>query len=87
MTHLPVRIGVPTGVPGTSEDLRGSENATGVGLLLWALHNQWTTVQISASGANAVRFWSASCAGFRISCLAERDPAWHWIDSDRGLSD
>ena len=45
MTHLPVRIGVPTGVPGLPEALHGSENATGVGLLLWALHNQWTTAE------------------------------------------
>ncbi len=45
MTHLPVRIGVPTGVRGLPEALRGPENATGVGLLLWALHNQWTGVE------------------------------------------
>ncbi len=45
MTHLPVRIGVPTGVAGLPEALGGSENATGVGLLLWALHNQWTNAE------------------------------------------
>lgn len=45
MTHLPVRIGVPTGIPGLPEALRGSDSATGVGLLLWALHNQWTGVE------------------------------------------
>lgn len=41
MTQLPVRVGMPSNLSGLPSDLRTPENATGVGLLLWALHNQW----------------------------------------------
>jgi cell division protein FtsA len=46
-THLPVRVGVPAGLANMPPDLRTPENATGVGLLLWALHNQWVSGNLS----------------------------------------
>ncbi|HSN77880.1 MAG TPA: cell division protein FtsA [Anaerolineae bacterium] len=47
MTQLPVRIGVPSSLANMPPDLRTAENATGVGLLLWALHNQWVSGDLS----------------------------------------
>jgi cell division protein FtsA len=47
MTQLPVRVGVPSSLANMPPDLRTPENATGVGLLLWALHNQWVTGDLS----------------------------------------
>jgi len=41
MTQFPVRIGAPSNLPGLIDDVRTPENATGVGLLLWAHHNHW----------------------------------------------
>jgi cell division protein FtsA len=37
--HLPVRLGVPQGVSGLADVVRNPIHATGVGLLLYALHN------------------------------------------------
>jgi cell division protein FtsA len=47
LTHLPVRVGAPASLANMPPDLRSPENATGVGLLLWALHNQWVTGDLS----------------------------------------
>jgi cell division protein FtsA len=47
MTQLPVRIGVPASLVNMPSDLCSPENATGVGLLLWALHNQWLAGDLS----------------------------------------
>jgi cell division protein FtsA len=47
MTQLPVRVGVPASLANMPPDLRTPENATGVGLLLWALHNQWVSGDLS----------------------------------------
>lgn len=41
MTQLPVRLGSPNGLPGLVDALRTPDNATGVGILLWAMHNRW----------------------------------------------
>ena len=41
MTQLPVRLGAPNGLPGLVDQLRTPDNATGVGLVLWALHNRY----------------------------------------------
>ncbi|MFZ2487931.1 MAG: cell division protein FtsA [Anaerolineae bacterium] len=46
-TQLPVRIGVPAGIANLPAELATPENATGVGLLLWALHNPWTSNKLS----------------------------------------
>jgi hypothetical protein len=47
MTQLPVRVGIPASLSHMPPDLRTPENATGVGLLLWALHNQWISGEFS----------------------------------------
>ncbi len=47
MTQLPVRVGIPASLANMPPDLRTPENATGVGLLLWALHNQWSSGEFS----------------------------------------
>ncbi len=44
MTQLPVRVGGPNGLPGLVSELRKPEHATGVGLLLWAMNDQWANV-------------------------------------------
>lgn len=41
MSQLPVRLGSPNGIAGLVDDLRTPDNATGVGLLLWALNHHW----------------------------------------------
>jgi cell division protein FtsA len=45
MTQLPVRVGLPNAMPGLIEEVRTPDNATGVGLLWWALHNHWGDVE------------------------------------------
>ena len=45
MTHLPVRIGAPAGFAGLPDELRTPDNATGVGMLRWALKGQWVAVE------------------------------------------
>ena len=47
LTQLPVRVGTPGNLSSLPSDLRTPENATGVGLLLWALHNQWVSGDFS----------------------------------------
>ncbi len=44
LTRMPVRLGTPTGLPGVSDVLDNPAYATGVGLLLWKMNNQGTTV-------------------------------------------
>ncbi len=41
MTQMPVRIGAPNGIPGVIDSLKTPDNATSVGLLLWAMRNRW----------------------------------------------
>jgi cell division protein FtsA len=41
MSQLPVRLGLPNGIPGLADTMRTADNATGIGMLLWALHNHW----------------------------------------------
>ncbi|MEZ4768344.1 MAG: hypothetical protein R2844_07950 [Caldilineales bacterium] len=45
MTHLPVRVGAPAGIPALPDELRTPDNATGVGMLTWALKGQWVAVE------------------------------------------
>ncbi len=40
LLHMPVRVGVPTGMAGLSDILYDPAYATVVGLLLWAMHHQ-----------------------------------------------
>jgi cell division protein FtsA len=42
MSGLPVRLGTPNGIPGLTSALKTPDNATGIGILLWALHNHWS---------------------------------------------
>ncbi|MER2600209.1 MAG: cell division protein FtsA [Caldilineales bacterium] len=46
-THLPVRVGSPTGIATLPPELDTPEHATGTGLLLWALRNQWANPTFS----------------------------------------
>lgn len=46
MSQLPVRLGSPSAVPGLVDSLKTPDNATSVGLLLWALRNHWGPVSI-----------------------------------------
>ena len=46
-TQLPVRIGAPASLPGLPSDMTTPENATAVGLLLWAMRNQWLATTFS----------------------------------------
>lgn len=41
MSQMPVRLGIPNGIVGAAESLKTPDNATGVGLLAWALRNRW----------------------------------------------
>ncbi len=47
MTQMPVRVGIPASLAKMPPDLRTPDNATGVGLLLWAMHNQWLSGDFS----------------------------------------
>lgn len=47
MTQMPVRVGIPASLAKMPTDLRTPDNATGVGLLLWAMHNQWLSGDFS----------------------------------------
>ena len=40
--HLPVRVGIPTGIHGIADTLRDPAYATSVGLLLWGAKNEST---------------------------------------------
>jgi len=44
ITRMPVRLGRPVNLPGVSDRLDNPAYATGVGLLLWKLNNQGTTI-------------------------------------------
>jgi cell division protein FtsA len=44
VTRMPVRVGKPISLPGVSDALNDPAFATGVGLLLWKLRNQGSTV-------------------------------------------
>jgi cell division protein FtsA len=44
ITRMPVRLGRPVSLPGVSDALNNPAYATGVGLLLWKLNNQGSTV-------------------------------------------
>jgi cell division protein FtsA len=44
ITRMPVRLGRPVSLPGVSDTLDNPAYATGVGLLLWKLNNQGTTI-------------------------------------------
>jgi cell division ATPase FtsA len=41
---MPVRVGKPISLPGVSDALDNPAYATGVGLLLWKIRNQGSTV-------------------------------------------
>lgn len=44
MSQLPVRVGSPNGLTGLLPDLQSPDNATGVGMLLWALQRHYGPV-------------------------------------------
>ncbi len=44
LCQMPVRLGSPSSIPGLSDAWRTPDNATGVGMLLWAMHNHWGSV-------------------------------------------
>jgi cell division protein FtsA len=50
ITKMPVRVGRPISLPGVSDALDNPAYATGVGLLLWRLRNQGTTVSQTKDG-------------------------------------
>ena len=51
ITHLPVRVGIPFGLEGVSDNLQNPAYATGVGLLLWQLgKNSKQDVGVKESG-------------------------------------
>ncbi len=50
ITRMPVRVGNPINLPGVSDSLNNPAFATGVGLLLWKLRNQGSTVSQAKDG-------------------------------------
>jgi cell division protein FtsA len=51
ITRMPVRVGRPSGLGGVADSLTDPAYATGVGLLLWKLHNQETNNPATREGA------------------------------------
>lgn len=54
MSHLPVRLGMPNGQSGLVPELQTPDNATGVGMLVWALHQHYGPVYSQRSRSQSV---------------------------------
>jgi cell division protein FtsA len=63
--HLPVRLGVPQGVSGLADVVRNPIHATGVGLLLYALHNLQQRQSESPMSGGIKEVWQRMKAWFQ----------------------
>jgi cell division protein FtsA len=63
--HLPVRLGVPPGVTGLADVVRNPIHATGVGLLLYALHEMEQRQGESPMGGGIKDVWARMKAWFQ----------------------